>query len=124
MYHANTSGSEASNISFSIPSSRRHIHPPRIDIFRNAFALDHDDLGAGVEKSLCLRNRAARVARPFGLEFRGRGCAARAKLNSHLGFAFIPDLRTNSIRRSQSSVGMETKPAEISMISKVELLTF
>ena len=46
---------------------RRHIGAPRINIFRNAFALDHDDLRAGFEKSLCLRDRPIRIAGAFRL---------------------------------------------------------
>src|SRR6266480_3231265 len=39
--------------------SRGHLRSPRIDILGDAFALDHDDLRAGVEESLGLRNRPA-----------------------------------------------------------------
>ena len=45
---------------------RRDICAPWFNIFSNAFAFDHNDLGAGIEKSLCLRDGPVWIARAFG----------------------------------------------------------
>ena len=121
MYHANTSGSAASNISFSIAissmnragTSVRHGSTfsviPSLSIMiisapasRNRFVSAIAQLGSRVP-SAC--NSAVAVAPP------APNCIPTS------GLGFIPDLRINSISRSQSSVGMETKPAEISTMS-------
>src|SRR5207237_7298786 len=60
---------------------RRYIGPPRINILGDAFALNHDDLCAGFEKPLCLRDRPARIACAFCLQLCGCCCAASTELN-------------------------------------------
>ena len=99
----------------------RYVRAPRIDILGDSFTLDHDNVGARFKESLRLRNRPVRIACAFCLQFRGRCCAASAKLNSNFRLPFNPDLRTNSVSRSQSSVEMEMNPAEISIISNPSL---
>ena len=71
-----------------IDESRRHLCSPWIDILGDAFALDHDDLSACIEKSLRLRDRPVRITHAFGLEL-SRSCrAARPELNPDFRFRF------------------------------------
>src|SRR6266571_6730602 len=68
--------------------SRWDIGPPRVDILGDAFALDHDNLSAGIKESLRLRNSPIRIPRSFGLKLCSRRATARAELNTNFGLRF------------------------------------
>ncbi len=87
-----------------VDEARGHIGPPRVDIFGNAFALDHDDLSAGIEESLRLRDCPARIPRTFGLQLRSGRRAARSELNTNFGLRFHSRF-AHQINETQPIVG-------------------
>jgi hypothetical protein len=51
------------------------VSAPGVDVFDNSLALDHDDIGTGIERALSLRDKPTKVLGALGFEFFGRGTA-------------------------------------------------
>lgn len=91
---------------------RDDVGPPRLDVLRDALALDHNALDASVDEPLGEVNQLARIARPKSLQFTGPGVyklsvvcppkalsennikptSSRAELNTNLRLGFHPML--------------------------------
>src|SRR5207249_9834767 len=58
-----------------------HVGSPGPDVLGDAFRLDHDHPGAGVEEAVGLGDGPRGVARPLGFQLGGRAGAAGAELD-------------------------------------------
>src|SRR5262245_59747335 len=127
MNHANTSGSATSNISFSMPISSMNFAGTSVrqaSTFSVMPSLSIIMIFAPASKTV-LPARSSNSGRvcPQPLVHRRRR-STHSKLNPHFRFRFQSGLAHEFISRNQSSVGIETNPAEISMTSKLILLHF
>src|SRR5690349_10041937 len=60
-----------------------YIRPPRLDIFRDPFGFNHDQVGAGIEEPLGEPDGPFRIASPCSLKVLNACCASGPKLNAN-----------------------------------------
>src|SRR5262245_17467282 len=65
---------------------------PSLDVLGDSFRFDHQHVGPGLQKTLCLPDGPFHVARPFGLQFGYGGRPAGAELDADFRLGFEPGL--------------------------------